>query len=76
MKTRADDLGTADDESWRAKLENESRGIEGIRSSFHVLRARTNFRETSPRDQNIKTGVDALGTAENESGRTKYENGT
>jgi hypothetical protein len=30
----------------------------------------------SPGAQNMKTGPDALGTAENDSGRTKYENGT
>jgi hypothetical protein len=26
--------------------------------------------------QNMKTGADALGTIENETGRAKYENGT
>jgi hypothetical protein len=30
----------------------------------------------SPGAQNMKTGLDALGTSENESGRTKQENGT
>jgi hypothetical protein len=29
----------------------------------------------SPGGQNMKMGPDALGTAENESGRGKYENG-
>jgi hypothetical protein len=30
----------------------------------------------SPDAQNMKTGSDALGTVENESGRTKHENGS
>jgi hypothetical protein len=30
----------------------------------------------SPGAQNMKTGPDALGTAENESGSVKHENGT
>jgi hypothetical protein len=30
----------------------------------------------SPGPQNMKTGANALGTAENESGRAKHENGT
>jgi hypothetical protein len=29
----------------------------------------------NPRAQNMKMGADALGTAENESGRAKHENG-
>jgi hypothetical protein len=31
--------------------------------------------KTSPRAQNMKMGVDALGSAENESGRAKHKNG-
>jgi hypothetical protein len=33
-------------------------------------------RETCPGVQNMKTGADALGAAENESCRAKHENGT
>jgi hypothetical protein len=32
--------------------------------------------KTSPGAKNMKTGPDALGTAENEFGRAKHENGT
>jgi hypothetical protein len=32
--------------------------------------------KTNPGGQNMKTGTDAHGIAENESGRVKHENGT
>jgi hypothetical protein len=63
IKMGSDALGTAKNESGRAKLEN------GTRRPW-------NRRKTSPRAQNKKTGPDALGTAENESGHVKHENET
>jgi hypothetical protein len=63
MKTGPDALGTAENDSGRAKHENRTR--------------RPRYREkTSPGAKNMKTGPDALGTAENESGRVKHESGT
>jgi hypothetical protein len=62
MKTGPDAIGTAENESGRAKHENGTR--------------RPRAPKMSPGAQNMKTGPDALGTAKNESGNAKHENGT
>jgi hypothetical protein len=64
MKTRPDTLRTA---------ENGSR-----RTRFRLKRVSTPSvpPKTCPGAQNMKTGHDAVGTAENESGHAKHENGT
>jgi hypothetical protein len=82
MKTGPEALGTAENESGSTKHENGTR-----RSSYRQKRVReckTLKRETtpslppknSPGAQNMKTGPDALGTAEIESECVKHENGT
>jgi hypothetical protein len=82
MKTGLDARGTAEDESGRAKHENGTRHPRYARK--RVWERKTGKREPthlvppkkSPGAQIIKTGPDALGTAENESGSAKHENGT
>jgi hypothetical protein len=82
MKTGRDPLSTTENESGRAKREN------GTRRPRHRLK-RVPERKTRKRDttssippktslgaQNVKTGPDALGNAENVSGSAKRENGT
>jgi hypothetical protein len=82
MKTGPDAIGTTENESERAKRENGTR-----RTRHH--RKRVQERKTEKRDlttsvplkmspgaQNMKTGPDAHGNAENESGSAKRENGT
>jgi hypothetical protein len=82
MKTGPDALGTAENESDNAKHEN------GTRRTRH-RRNRVRERKTLKRDpttslllkmnvgaQNMKTRLDALYTAENESERAKHENRT
>jgi hypothetical protein len=82
MKLGIDALGTTKNESGSAKHEN------GNRRPWY-RRKRVRERKTLKRDptpsvppktsqgaQNMKTEPDALGTAENESGRAKHENGT
>jgi hypothetical protein len=81
-KTGADALGTAENESWRAKHENGTRLPRYRRKRFRARKIRKRDLnpsvplKTSPGAQNMKTEVDALGIAENESGRSKHENGT
>jgi hypothetical protein len=80
MKTGLDDLGTAENESGRAKLENETQRPRNRRE--RVRERKTRKRDPTPSVppktsmgvQNIKTGLDALGTTENESENKKYEN--
>jgi hypothetical protein len=82
MKTGPDTLGTAKNEFGRAKLENEKG-----RPRYHRKRVRERKtrkqdltlsvpRKTSSGAQNMKTGPDALGNAENESESAKRDNGT
>jgi hypothetical protein len=73
MKTGPDALGTAENESGRARHENENRRprYRRKRDSTHLVPPKT-----STGVQNMKTGHDALGAAENESVRAKNENGT
>jgi hypothetical protein len=81
MKTGADALGTAENESGRTKHEN---GTELPRYRRKGVRAnKTGKWEPTPSvpskmsqgAQNMKTGDDALGIAKNESGSAKHENG-
>jgi hypothetical protein len=82
MKTGPDTLGTAESESGLAKHENKTRRPRYRRK--HVRERKTCTRNPTrsgppgmnPGAQNMKTGLDALGTAENESGRAKHENET
>jgi hypothetical protein len=82
MKTRHDAIGTDENESGSAKHENGNRRHR-YRPKL-VLARKTRKREptpsvppkTGPGAQNKKTGLDALGTDENESGSAKHENGT
>jgi hypothetical protein len=77
MKRGSDALDTTENESGRAKNENRTRRPWYCRK--HVRERTTRKREgtlsvppkTSPGAQNMKTGSDALGTAENESGSAK-----
>jgi hypothetical protein len=75
MKMGPDALGTAENESGRAKYENGTR-----RTRYHRKRVRgykTWKRDPTPTGaQNMITGLEPLCTAENDSGRAKYENGT
>jgi hypothetical protein len=82
MKTGPDDPGTAENESGSAKHEN---GIGHPRYSLkrvqaHKTRKRDPTASVSPKtsmgEQDMKMGPDALGTAKNESGSAKLENGT
>jgi hypothetical protein len=82
MKTRHDALSTAENESGRAKLENGTRrpwyrrkmspGAQNMKTGHDAQ----STAKMSLIAQNLKTGPGALGTAENESGRAKHENGT
>jgi hypothetical protein len=69
MKTGLGALGTAENESWSAKHENDNGHAK--RDPTHSLPPKT-----SPGAQNLKTGPDAHGTTENESGSAKHENVT
>jgi hypothetical protein len=80
MKTGPDVLDTAENESESVKNE-----IEAQRPRYRRKRARERKickrdrapsipLKMSPGAQNVKTGLDALGTAENESRRVKHEN--
>jgi hypothetical protein len=82
IKTGTDALSTAENESGRAKHEN---GIRRTRHRRKLVRERNSWKrdptpseppKISPGAQNMKTGPDALGASENESGRAKHENGT
>jgi hypothetical protein len=81
MKTGPDDLGIAENEYGCAKYENESRRP---RNRQKRVRERKTWKrvtrpsvpsKTSPGAQNMKTGPDAIGIAENEFGSAKHENG-
>jgi hypothetical protein len=82
MKTEPDALGTAGNESGSAKLEN---GTRCRRYRGKLVRARKTLKQDrtpsvppkmSHDVQNMKMRPVALGTAENEPGRAKHENGT
>jgi hypothetical protein len=80
-KTGADTHGTAETENGRAKHENDSRRPQYRRKRVPTLKTLKGEStpsvppKPSPGAQNMKTGVDALGTAENESGSAKHKNG-
>jgi hypothetical protein len=80
MKTEPDALGTVENESGRAKQENEIRRPRYLRK---WVRERKTWKrdptlsvppKTSMRAQNMKTKPDALGIAENMSGNGKHDN--
>jgi ferredoxin len=82
MKMGPDALGTVKNVSGRAKYEN---GTQCIWHCGKCVREHKTCKrdptlsvppKTSLGAQNMKTGPDALGTAENEYGSTKHENGT
>jgi hypothetical protein len=82
MKTGPDALGIAENESGSIKHENGTRRPryrqKRVRGCKTIKRDPNSPEQpnTSPSAQNKKTGPDALGTAENESGHAKHENGT
>jgi hypothetical protein len=91
MKTGAYALRTAKNMSGNAKHENESRLPQYRRkrrrvpfSCFELSKTLLKTLDPTPSvppktsqgAQNMKTGADALGTAENESGCANHENGT
>jgi hypothetical protein len=82
VKKGPDALGTAENGSGRAKLKNGTSHPRYrrklVRESRHEngTRRPRPRRKTNPGAQNMKTGHDAIGTAENESGRAKHENRT
>jgi hypothetical protein len=82
MKTGPDALVTAEIECGRARHENETRRPWYRRKPVRARKTRKQDltpsvpSKTSPGAQNLSTGPDALGAAENESGRRKHENGT
>jgi hypothetical protein len=66
-------LDTAENESWSAKHEIETRCPSHRRKWDPTL---SEPPKTSLGSENMKTGADALGTVENEFGSVKYENRT
>jgi hypothetical protein len=82
MKTGHGVLGIAENRSGSAKYENKTHRPRYRRN--RVRECKTSKRDptpsvpkkTSPVAQNMKTSPDALGTDENKSGSTKYDNGT
>jgi hypothetical protein len=82
MKTGHDALGTVENESGSTKQENRTRRPRYRRKRVRVCKTRK--RDLTPSvtpqmitgAQNKKTGPDALGKAEKDSGSAKYENGT
>jgi hypothetical protein len=81
-KTGRDSLGTAENESGRAKHEEQTRRPRYRRK---LVRERKTLKwdptpsappKMSPGAQNLKTTPDALGTVENKFARAKRENGT
>jgi hypothetical protein len=82
MKMGPNALGTAEKEYGDAKLENGARHPLNRRKRVRERKKRkcdptpSELPKMSPGAQNVKTGPDALGTAENESGSAKHENGT
>jgi hypothetical protein len=82
MKTGLDAVDTAEKEFGRAKHENGSRRPRYRRK---LVRERKTWKhepmpsappKTCMGTQNMKTGADALGTVENESGSAKHEHRT
>jgi hypothetical protein len=82
MKKVPATLGTAENESGSAKHEN---GTQRPRYRRKLVRERRTGKQNptpsvspkkGPGADNMKTGFDALGTAENESGRAEHENWT
>jgi hypothetical protein len=78
MKMRPDAIGTAQNESGSAKYENGTRRPPRLQKR---ARERKTWKrdlmpssppKTSPGAQNMKTGPNVLGTAENESGSAKH----
>jgi hypothetical protein len=82
MKMVPDVLSIAENESGRAEHEKWTRRTRHRRKRVHEHNIRkwdltpSVPPKTSSGAQNMKTGPDALGTAENESDRAKHENGT
>jgi hypothetical protein len=82
MKTVPDALGTAENKFGSAKYENGTRRPRYRRKCDRARK--TSKWDSTPHvsskmssgAQDLKTGPDALGTPENESGRAKHENGT
>jgi hypothetical protein len=81
-KTGADTHGTAETETGRAKHENDSRRPQYRRKRVPTLKTLKGEStpsvppKPSPGAQNMKTAADALGNAENKSGRANQENGS
>jgi hypothetical protein len=81
MKMKPDALGNAENESGSAKHDNENRRPRYRRKRVRERKTlkRDSMPSVSPKTcpgaKNIKTGSDALGTAENESGSAKQEKG-
>jgi hypothetical protein len=82
IKTGPDALGTAENESLSTIHENGTRRPQHRRKRVREQKTRKRdpspplLSKTSPRAQNMKTGPDVLGTAENVSLSTKHEIGT
>jgi hypothetical protein len=82
MKTGPDFLGTSEDEPWRAKNENETKRPWDRRNRDREGKTRkrdptpSEPSKTCPWAENMKSGLDAFGTVENESGIAKHENET
>jgi hypothetical protein len=82
MKTRVDAVGTAENESGSAKYEIGSRRTQNRRKrvwerkTLKLDPTPSELPKTRPEAQNMKTGPDALRTAENVSGSAKHENRT
>jgi hypothetical protein len=82
MKTGPEALGTAENEFGRAKHENGTRRLRFCRK--HVRERKTCKRDpthsgppkTCHGAENMKMGLETIGTAENETGHTKHESGT
>jgi hypothetical protein len=75
MKTGPDALGTAENESERAKHENGTRHPRYRGKRLWEPTPSIPLKISSSA-QNMKTGPDALRTAKNESHRAKHEDGT
>jgi hypothetical protein len=82
MKTGPDALEIAENESGRTKYEHwtkrppHRRKRDRERKTFKWDRTPSVPPKMSSGAQNMKTGLDALDTAENESGSAKHQNGT
>jgi hypothetical protein len=82
MKTGPDALGIAENEFGSAKMKTGTDALGTVEK--RVWEHKTLKRDPTPtvppkmssEAQNVKTGSDSHGTAENESGSVKHENGT